>query len=72
MQVREALRKRFCNDCGHRIERGSYCLEVIIGGKKRSFCVDCVLNNTIKLLKHHNVQDHRIQELKEEYVELRI
>jgi hypothetical protein len=67
LNVRPATLNRKCSACGNDIPKRTYCLEVYMGGKRRSFCVDCVYVKAHNLAEHHDVQA-----LRERLVEQRL
>ena len=73
--VEKAYRKRHCYDCGKEIPRDSMCARIYGSRRKtRSYCPDCMVSATIKLLKFIQkplvVED--VQLLKEHIVEVTV
>lgn len=64
MLIEPAVQNRHCTQCETAIPKGVYCLVVSTKNKRLSFCAECMLVITQKLLQHHNVS-----EIKERVVE---
>lgn len=64
MLIEPAIKNRVCAQCGSTITQGTHCLVVTTKNKRLSFCAECMLVITQKLLQHHNVS-----EIKERVVE---
>lgn len=55
MLIEPALQNRHCTQCNTAIPKGVYCLVVSTKDKRLSFCAECILIMSNKLLQHHNV-----------------